>query len=636
MPRNLDLALIGNGAIGLLVDSMGAVVWGCFPRFDGDATFCALLDDAAPGEERGIYAVEIIDAARAEQSYCTNTAVLVTRLFDQSGGAIEITDCVPRFMQHGRVFHPMTHVRTVRRVAGQPRIRVRLRPAAGYGRAHPAVTVGSSHIRYVMPGVTLRLTTDASLTAILEERPFFLGEAVTLLLGPDETVPSAVDEVGRRFVEETIKYWHDWVRRLAIPFEWQAAVIRAAITLQQNAYDDTGAIVAAMTTSVPEAAGSSRNWDYRYCWLRDGYFVVDALNRLGATETMEGYLGYIVGIVAASAESLQPVYRINGDFALGEDIVKSLPGYRGMGPVRIGNDAYRQVQHDVYGSAVLASTHVFFDERLVKRGDAALFERLETLGRRALAFYDQPDAGLWELRGSLRVHTFSSVMCWAACDRLSRIAMRLGLRRSRAVPGAAMPSASAASSTSDAGATRGAPSSATVGGDTLDASLLLLADLGFLRPDDPRFGADGARDRRRAEARRLHLPLHRARRFRRARERVRRLLVLVRQRARRARPPRRGARAVRATPRLPQRARPARRAPRPAHRRAMGQLRADLQHGGADHVRHPPVGALGRSRLGTGSRTAVRARRPSISGVRRLRLAAARRESSRGPWQDGP
>ncbi len=122
MQRDLDLALIGNGAIGMLVDSHGAIVWGCFPRFDGDATFCALLDDAPPGEERGIYAVELVDLARAEQSYCTNTAVLVTRLYDQSGGAIEITDCVPRFVQHGRVFHPMTLVRHIRRITGSPRV----------------------------------------------------------------------------------------------------------------------------------------------------------------------------------------------------------------------------------------------------------------------------------------------------------------------------------------------------------------------------------------------------------------------------------------------------------------------------------------------------------------------------------
>ena len=486
MPRNLDLALVGNGAIGLLIDSVGAVVWGCFPRFDSDATFCALLDNAAPGEERGIYDVELVDFARAEQSYATNTAVLVTRLYDSAGGGIEITDCAPRFLQHGRVFQPMTHVRTVKRVAGSPRIRVRLRPAVNYGRAHPTITFGSSHIRYVLPNLTLRLTTDGSLTAILEERPFFLSDSLTLMLGPDETVPSAVSEIGNRFIEETTKYWRDWVRRLAIPFEWQGAVIRAAITLQLNTFDDTGAIIAAMTTSVPEAAGTPRNWDYRYCWLRDGYFVVDALNRLGATATMEGYLGYIIGIAAAGVESLQPVYRINGDRALGEEIVTSLPGYRGMGPVRIGNDAYRQIQHDVYGSAVLASTHVFFDERLVKRGDAALFERLEALGRRALAAFDQPDAGLWELRGSLRIHTFSSVMCWAACDRLARIASRLAID-DRAVEWRAEADRIHHFIDERCWSEKRQAYASTADGDQMDASLLLLSDLGYLAPDDPRF-----------------------------------------------------------------------------------------------------------------------------------------------------
>lgn len=486
--RNLDLALIGNGAIGLLVDADGTIVWGCFPRFDGDATFCALLDDQAEGEERGLYAVEIVDRVRTEQSYVTNTAVLVTRQFDGDGGVIEVTDCVPRFVQHGRVFHPVAHVRSIRRVAGNPRIIIRLRPAAGYGRSLPTITVGSSHIRYVMPAVTLRLTTDASLTAILEERPFFVGDTITLLLGPDETVPSAVDDVGRRFIEETIKCWRDWVRRLAIPFEWQSAVIRAAITLKQNAYDDTGAIVAAMTTSIPEAARSARTWDYRYCWLRDGYFVVDALNRLGETETMERYLAYVIGIVAGSdGQSLQPVYRISGDSALDEEIVDALPGYRGMGPVRIGNEAFRQVQHDVYGSAILASTHVFFDERLVNRGDVALFERLEGLGRSALTVFDQPDAGMWELRQNMRVHTFSSVMCWAACDRLSRIAAQLNLPdRARGWRNDADRVRRFVNEQCWSEARRSFV--ATAGGESLDANMLLLADLGFLAAEDPRFG----------------------------------------------------------------------------------------------------------------------------------------------------
>ena len=487
--RTLDLALIGNGAIGLLVDAKADIVWGCFPRFDSDATFCALLDDAAPGAERGIFAIDLVDMARSEQSYAVNSAVLVTRLFDNAGGTIEITDCVPRFLHNGRIFHPMMLVRRIRRIAGSPRIAIRLRPAVAYGSDVPARTSGSSHVRYVTPDVTLRLTTDASITAVLEERPFFLDDTVTMLLGPDETVQSAVAEVGRRFIEDTDAYWRDWVRRLAIPFEWQDAVIRAAITLQQNAYDDTGAIVAAMTTSIPEAANSTRNWDYRYCWLRDGYFVVDALNRLGATDTMERYLNYFVNIAAGAVDGpLQPVYRINGGAGLAESVVDALPGYRGMGPVRIGNDAWRQVQHDVYGSAILAATHVFFDERLIRRGDVALFERLETLGRRALAVYAEPDAGLWELRNAAQVHTFSVAMCWAACDRLARIAVRVGLP-DRARDWRLHAASIATFVDSHCYDAKRGTFVATVDGTTLDASLLLLQEIGLVKPSDPRFVA---------------------------------------------------------------------------------------------------------------------------------------------------
>ena len=190
-------------------------------------------------------------------------------------------------------------MRRITRIAGTPRIRVRLRPAYEWGSHRCTATYGSNHMRYVGDALTLRLTTDASVTAVLEENAFFLQDTVTLLLGPDETVQGAVGEVGRHLLEETTLYWREWVGSLAIPFEWQDAVIRAAITLKLNVFEDTGAIVAALTTSIPEAAGSGRNWDYRFCWLRDAYFVVNALNRLGATRTMERYLAYILNIVAA-------------------------------------------------------------------------------------------------------------------------------------------------------------------------------------------------------------------------------------------------------------------------------------------------------------------------------------------------
>jgi GH15 family glucan-1,4-alpha-glucosidase len=479
---SLDLALIGNGTIGGLIDSAGTVVWGCFPRFDGDPAFCTLLG----GE--GVFAVELVDGTRQEQEYLPNTPILVTRLFDGTGGGVEVTDFAPRFRQFGRLFCPMMLVRRIRRIAGNPRVRIRLRPTYGYGRARRTTTWGSNHVRFEggRADPVLRLTTDVPVTAVVEENTFFLEDTVTLLLGPDETVPEAAGDIGARFLADTTAYWHEWVRSLAIPFEWQDAVIRAAITLQLNVFEDTGAIIAAVTTSVPEAPGSGRNWDYRFCWLRDAYFVINALNRLGATQTMERYLGYILNIVAdGSAAALQPLYGITGHRSTEEQVVDSLPGYRGMGPVRVGNDAYRQVQHDVYGAAILAATHVFFDRRLVRRGDEALFRRLEPLGERAAALFDQPDAGLWELRGAARVHTFSSVMCWAGCDRLARIAAQLGLADRAAYWQGHAARIHQVICERAWSAGRGS-FTATLGGDSLDASLLRLNELGFLPDDDPR------------------------------------------------------------------------------------------------------------------------------------------------------
>ena len=484
---SLDLGLIGNGTIGALLNAAGDIVWACFPRFDGDPAFCSLLRGQTRDTDFGICGVELSDFVRAEQDYLVNTPILTTRLYDHSGGCVEITDFAPRFRQHGRMFAPMMLVRQIKRTAGNPRIRVRLRPANHYGRSRAEITCGSNHIRYAGTDLVLRLTTDASVTALVEENLFFLEDAVTLLLGPDETVQGAVAEIGRRFLEETATYWREWVGSLGIPFEWQDAVIRAAITLELNVCEDTGAIVAAMTTSIPEAPGSRRNWDYRYCWLRDAYFVVNALNRLGATRTMERYLGYIVNVVAGTDNGrLQPVYGLSGRAVGEEQEIDSLAGYRGMGPVRIGNQAHRQVQHDVYGAAILTATHVFFDRRLVRRGDEVLFRRLETLGDHAATLYNQPDAGIWELRGTPRIHTFSSVMCWAGCDRLAKIAAHLGLEE-RAAHWRAH-AGRIHQFVSERCWNRAKDSFvAAANGDTLDASLLRLNELGFLSDDDPRF-----------------------------------------------------------------------------------------------------------------------------------------------------
>jgi GH15 family glucan-1,4-alpha-glucosidase len=485
---SLDLALIGNSSVAALLDAQARVVWCCLPRFDGDPAFCSLLrPEDAPGDRAGVFEVELVDFERSEQAYIAHTPILKTRLYDRHGGGVEITDFAPRFQNFGRLFYPVMLMRQIRPLAGSPRIRVRIRPLCEYGARRPALTWGSNHVRYVMPEMDMRVTTDFSITAILEETPVVLREPASLVLGPDETLHTSPGEAFRRFLDDTAAWWRDWVRGLAIPFEWQEPIIRAAITLKLNAYEDTGAIVAAVTTSIPESSGSGRNWDYRYCWLRDAYFVVNALNRLNATNTMERYLDFIINTAAgANGVDLQPVYAVTGKGGIVEREAPSLPGYRGMGPVRIGNQAYSQNQHDVYGAAVLAAAHMFFDARLALRSDQALFRQLEQLGDRAAALYDQPDAGLWELRGTRQVHTFSSVMCWAACDRLAKIASRIGLE-DRTRHWRARADAMHAAICGRAWNVKRSSFAATFGGEHLDASLLLLHELDFLSAEDPRF-----------------------------------------------------------------------------------------------------------------------------------------------------
>ncbi|WP_440997278.1 glycoside hydrolase family 15 protein [Arhodomonas sp. SL1] len=482
---SLELGLVGNGQIAALVDEAATVVWGCFPRFDGDPLFSRLLDD----RHRGLFAVDLTDRIEGRQYYQRNTAILHTELTDAHGGRVRITDFAPRFKQYQRTFRPVMLVRRVEPLSGAPHVRVRLRPTSAWGTAEPTLTHGSNHIRYVCDEQVLRLTTDAPLTYLLEERGFVLHEPLTFILGPDETLAESVPEAGARFLERTRDYWEDWVRSLAIPLEWQQAVIRAAITLKLSSFEPTGAIIAAVTTSIPEAPGTGRNWDYRFCWLRDAYFVVRALNRLGATRTMEHFIHFIVNLVAEAGDTaLQPVYGITGERQLEERTATALAGYRGERPVRMGNDAFRQDQHDVYGAVVLAATQAFFDERLDGDDLEPLFHRLEGLGERAAALFDQPDAGIWEYRGRREVHTYSSVMCWAACDRLARIAARLGLGQREAY-WAEQARHMHAVICAQAWNARLGHFVDRFGGADVDASLLLFHELGFLDAGDPRFVA---------------------------------------------------------------------------------------------------------------------------------------------------
>ncbi|HEX6376506.1 MAG TPA: glycoside hydrolase family 15 protein [Allosphingosinicella sp.] len=485
---DLSLWPIGNCQVSALVDRAAGFVWGCAPRVDGDPLFCSLLEPKGESAvPRGEWRISVEHQVAAEQSYLRNTPILTTRLTDSDGAVAEIFDFCPRFERSGRMYRPVAFVRIVRPLQGAPRVRVALNPATGWGERDAERTSGTNHIRYLVKPQPLRLTTDAPVGQVLDGRSFRLERSHHFFLGPDEPFVGHVGHTLAAMLHQTADEWRAWVRGLAIPLEWQRIVIRAAIALKLCQHEETGAIVAALTTSIPEAPGSGRNWDYRYCWIRDAYYTVQALNRLGALDVLENYLGYLRNIVdEAKGGHIQPLYAVSGEAKLDERQAEALAGYRGMGPVRIGNAAYKQVQHDAYGQIVLSNVQAFIDERLLRKATEADFQALERVGERAWEMHGEPDAGLWEYRTRTAVHTYSSVMSWAACDRLANAAEMLALD-DRATLWRDRAAAIRARIEEAAWHAPEQRFAASFGGDELDASLLQLVDMRFLKPDDPRF-----------------------------------------------------------------------------------------------------------------------------------------------------
>lgn len=479
----LDLAIIGNGRTAALIEPSSKIVWWCFPRFDSDPVFSRLL---AGEVEKGFTDVVLDGQVSYHSEYVRNTAVLTTVLSDAQGGAVRITDFAPRFPHYGRVYRSPQIMRIIEPISGLPRIAIRCRPTFNYGDDNIHCSLASNHIRYTGGDVALRLTTDAPLSYVDREAPFVLTRKLHLVFDTDSPFEGELATTCQNFLDRTREYWMEWVRRLAISYEWQDAIIRAAITLKLSNFEETGAIIAAHTTSIPEAPGSGRTWDYRYCWLRDAYFVVQALNRIGASRTMEDFITYILTIATDVGKEARPVYSIVATDPMQERFEPKLKGFRGDGPVRIGNEAAGQVQHDTYGSIILAATPMFFDDRLPKKGDKELFFQLEPLGRKSAELALAPDAGIWEFRGRKRIHTHSVAMCWAGCHRLQAIATHLGLD-DRAAYWADISKRIRDDLLEKAWNPARNAFTAAFGAEDLDASVLLLPQLGLIKADDPRF-----------------------------------------------------------------------------------------------------------------------------------------------------
>ncbi|MRG90662.1 glycoside hydrolase family 15 protein [Polyangium spumosum] len=475
-----DLGVIGNCQYSALIDRNGSIVWCCLPRFDAEPVFSTLLDEKGGG----VFTVGPAGGEPGVQRYLPNTNILETT-FRSSSGSFRVIDFAPRYFQNDRFFRPTMIVRIIEPLEGTPRVRVRCEPRLGWSKGTPGRLVGSNHIRYDGFAAPLRLTTDIPLSYVTDV-PFALTGKKHLVLAWGPPLEDSLPAVCEQFLGQTKRYWERWVMHCDIPPLFQQEVIRSALALKLHCFEDTGAIVAAMTTSLPEAPGSGRNWDYRYCWLRDAYYALAAFRLLGHFEEREQFIQYLFNIAASAAPSLSlgPLYRVDGAPDLEEFILDDWPGYEGNRPVRVGNAAATQLQHDVFGEMVLALAPVFLDDRFVAERSQHGLDLLERLAQKAIEVAGTPDAGIWEFRSDAGPQTFSSLMCWCAADRMASVAARH--RPERASHYRAAADRIRAEILEKAWRPDLNSFVSSYGGEELDAALLQMAPLRFLPPNDPR------------------------------------------------------------------------------------------------------------------------------------------------------
>jgi len=477
---NLDHGLIGNGSLLALITPSSAVEWLCLPRFDAPAVFARLLDTRAGGVFR------ILDGGRevaGEMDYLPNTNILRTR-FAQAGGQWELIDFAPRLPKCWNEEAPIRLVRLLRPLGGQVRLAVDFDPRLDYGRAPTRIMVLHDCLEVTGQGGPLFLQSNLPVSYIAGRREFTLDGPVFLSLSYGAAEPMTLSRVLQE-LELTTTGWEHWSKTCGLPLFKPEMVLRSALCLKLHAFEDTGAIIAAATTSIPEALGTERTWDYRYCWLRDAAFVVEALRRLGHLREGERFLRYLRNV--AEAGPLLPLYAIDGSPSAPEQILGHLAGYGGQGPVRVGNAAGLQCQHDLMGELVLCMETMLRDPRLAHDpGNLRFFPLVRRLVEEAIARAGQPDTSIWEFRSRMRNYTFSRAMCWAAIHRGAAIARNM---HQRPLAGAWEAIAETEKRIIlDRGYNRELGYFTQILDGTFpDASMLLLPTLGLIEPKDPRF-----------------------------------------------------------------------------------------------------------------------------------------------------
>ena len=412
-----NFGIIGNCAYLALVDFHANISWMCWPKFDSSFIFGGLLDE----EKGGKFSIQPEwDGYTSEQAYILNTNVLETT-FECEDGSYKVIDFAPRFQLYERYYKPLMLVRKIVPIKGRPRIRVRCKPVGNYGEIVTKKVFGSSHIRFEGLESQVRLTTNIPLSYVDQEMPFVLNGEKYLILTWGAPLEAPLESSAENYLQQTIRYWHSWVKNTTTENFHQETIIRSALALKLHQYQDTGAIIAAATTSLPEFPGSGRNWDYRYCWLRDAHFTIKALDDLSHFTILEDYVNFIENIAINEDQRFNQFYPVALEAFTKEKIVP-LKGYLGNRPVRVGNDGYHNNQNHVYGQILVTLLPFFNDKRFTHNDNSTLANLASSCLDIIDEIFGEKDMGLWETDGSPQFYCYTYLSFWVGCNAAKKIA----------------------------------------------------------------------------------------------------------------------------------------------------------------------------------------------------------------------
>lgn len=482
---NLDYGIIGNCRSAALVSKRGSLDWCCLPEFDSSSVFAKILDEQIGGS----FEILTEEDYTVRQYYLGNTSILITE-FNNGEDAFAVYDFMPRYLKEdGKSYTPPEIIRYLKHIKGTPEFSVRYDPRLEYAL--------DETITYVKEDFIISLTKNKKFDSLyfysnLNLESISKGKTITLVgdgffqIGYNEKIFRPTLEKIFLELERTKVYWLNWSEKTISYQKYNPQIQRSAITLKLLSYERTGAVLAAATTSIPETIGEVRNWDYRFCWIRDASMVVKIMSVIGHKNFASNYLKFVIDLVPDKDEKLQIMYGINKEKNLTEEILGHLSGYKDSAPVRIGNAAYIQRQNDIYGilmdvvhqQFVNFSTDIENGEEMwnITKGIAWVVER----------HWQEPDKGIWEFRTEERHFTFSKVLCWTAIDRAIKVAQILG-KKAKAEKWMPLEAMIRKDIMAQAWNPEVGAFTQSYGSSELDASVLLMESYGIVSADDPKY-----------------------------------------------------------------------------------------------------------------------------------------------------